>query len=210
MKWAFEEQRVGSNGQPMGHFDIPKLHALTHYSSWIKKMGTLDNVNTALTEALHKAVEAAFRHSNRVDFIPQMCFWDDRRLSVEMREVTLRFLALDEVGNWSCKIHKSFDVANEVRLAQPLLASLKPYTSLFDVEKSLEVPGFQNAILAYIEILHQQSRQAGRALETDLYTTCLENPNSLSISLASSAALTYLSFQGGGKFNRHLICCTQN
>jgi hypothetical protein len=173
-------------------------------------MGTLDNINTALTEALHKTVKAAFCHSNRVDFISQMCFWDDRRLSVEMREATLRFLALDDVGHWSCKIHKSFDVPNEVRQARPLLASLKPYTSLLDVEKNLEVPRFQKAMLAYIKILHQQLRQAGRALETDLYTTCLENRNSLSISHASSAALTYLSFHGGGKFKRHLICCTQN
>jgi hypothetical protein len=49
MKWAFEEQQLGRNGQSMGHFDIPKLHAFTHYSTWIKRMGTLDNVNTALT-----------------------------------------------------------------------------------------------------------------------------------------------------------------
>ncbi len=88
----------------MGHFDIPKLHALTHYATWIKKMGTLDDVNTALTEALHKTVKAAFRHSNKVDFIPQMYFWDDRRLTVEMREATLQFLALDDVGHWSSKI----------------------------------------------------------------------------------------------------------
>ncbi len=65
-------------------------------------------------------------------------------------------------------------------------------------------------MLAYIKNLCQQSWQAGRALETDLYTTCLENPSSLSISPASSAALTFLSFQGGGKLKRHLIRCTQN
>jgi hypothetical protein len=210
IKWAFEEQRLESNGQAMGHFNIPKLHVLTQYSSWIKKMCTLDNVNTAVTEALHKTVKAAFCHSNKVDFIPQMCFWDDRRLSVEMREVTLRSLALDDMGHSSCKIHKSFDVSSKMRPARPLLASLKPYRPLLDVEKSLEVPGFQKAMLAYIKILHLQSCQAGRALKTDLYTTCLENPKSLSLSPASSAALTYLSFQGGQKFKRHLIRCTQN
>jgi hypothetical protein len=80
-------------------------------------MGTLDNVNTALTEALHKTVKAAFRHSNRVDFIPHICFWDDRQLPVEMRKATLLFLASDDVGHWSCKIHKSLDVPSEVRPA---------------------------------------------------------------------------------------------
>jgi hypothetical protein len=82
----------------MGHFDIPKLHALTHYATWIKRMGTLDNINTALTKAIHKTVKAAFRHSNKVDFFSQMCFWDDRQISVEMREATLKYLALEELG----------------------------------------------------------------------------------------------------------------
>jgi hypothetical protein len=113
LKWAFEKQQLG-NGQQMGHFDIPKLHDLTHYSTWIRQMGTLDNVNTAPTKAMHKTVKAAFCHTNNVDLIPLMCFWDDRRLSVEMREVTLKFLAVDEVGHWSCKIQGSHDVPGEV------------------------------------------------------------------------------------------------
>jgi hypothetical protein len=114
------------------------------------------------------------------------------------------------VGHWSSKIHKSFDVLTEVRPAQPLLASLKPFTLLLDMEESIEVPGLQKAMLAYIKNLHQQSCQADRALETDLYTTCLENPSSLSNSPASSAALMFLFFQCGGKFKKHLIRCTQN
>jgi sugar/nucleoside kinase (ribokinase family) len=101
----------------MGHFDIPKLYALFHYVLWIRKMGILVNVNTALTEALHKTVKAAFRHSNKVDFIPQMCFWDDWRLSVEMRKATLQFLALDDVGHCSCTIQGHFEVPREVRPA---------------------------------------------------------------------------------------------
>jgi hypothetical protein len=82
----------------MGHFDIPKLHALSHYSTWIKEIGTIDNINTALTAALHKTVKAAFCQSNKVDFVPQMCFWDNQRLSVETREATLQYLALNERG----------------------------------------------------------------------------------------------------------------
>ncbi len=62
-------------------------------------MGTLDNVNTALTKTMHKTVTAAFRHSNAVDFFPQTCFWDDGQLSVEMIEATLRYLAVNEQGS---------------------------------------------------------------------------------------------------------------
>ncbi len=89
-----------------------------------------------------------------MDLIPEMCFWDDQRLSVELREATLQYLALDDVGHWSCKIQGSFNVPSEVRPARPLLASLKPYTSLLEVEIFLEVPRFQRAMLAYVKNLY--------------------------------------------------------
>ncbi len=136
LKWVFAEQHVGSSGLDMGHFDIPKLHALTHYSNWIKAMGTLDNVNTAPTKALHKTVRAAFCHSNKVDFLPQICFWDDQRLSVEMRKATLSFLALEYIGFWSDIIQGPFDLEPEVRPALPLLAGLQPYIPLAAAESN--------------------------------------------------------------------------
>jgi hypothetical protein len=81
-----------------------------------------------------------------------------------------------------------------VRPSQLALASLKQYTSLLDKEKCLELPEFHKAMHAYIQNLHYQSRQAGWALESELYKTCLENPNSQSLSPASSAALIFSSF----------------
>ncbi len=81
----------------MGHINIPKLHSLTHYSIWIIEMGTLDSVNTLQTKTLHNDLKEAYLNSNKVDYIAQMCFWDDRRLSVKTREVTLQHLASDEV-----------------------------------------------------------------------------------------------------------------
>ncbi len=142
----------------MGHCNIPKLHSLTHYSDWIKEMGTLDNVNTALTEALHKTVKAAFRHSNKVDFLLQMCFWDDQRLSVKMRKATFRFLAIDDVGHWSSKIEGPFDVDAEVQSAKLLLASLKPYAELSTLERQGQVLGFEAAMVSYIKKLYQASQ----------------------------------------------------
>jgi hypothetical protein len=46
-------------------------------------MGTLDSINTLHTEAQHKGVKEVHRGSNKVDYVSQMCFWDNRRLSVE-------------------------------------------------------------------------------------------------------------------------------
>lgn len=93
---------------------MPKLYALSHYSTWIKEMRTLNNVNIALTEALHETVKVAFCHSNKVDFVPQMCFQDDQQLLVKMREATLQYLALNELGPWGNKIYEPFDVPGEV------------------------------------------------------------------------------------------------
>ncbi len=111
---VFERQRLGSDGHQRGHFGIPKCHALTHYAHWRKRMETLDNVNTALSETLHKTVKAAFRHSNKVDFFTQMCFWDDQQLLVEMREATFRYLAVGEQGPWRSKIQGSFELLGKV------------------------------------------------------------------------------------------------
>jgi hypothetical protein len=47
-------------------------------------MGTLDSVNTSQIETLHKSVKEAYQNSNKVNYAAQMCFWDDRRLAVEV------------------------------------------------------------------------------------------------------------------------------
>ncbi len=100
-------------------------------------MGTMDNVNIALTEALHKTVKAAFRHSNKVNLFPQMCFWDDWQLSVEMREATLKYQAVDQQGFWSSKIQGAFELLGKVRRVLPLLAGLKPYMLLGILKREL-------------------------------------------------------------------------
>ncbi len=77
LKWVFSKQRLRQNGKEMGHFNVPKLHLLTHYATWIKETGTLNSVNTSQMEVLHKRVKEAYQNSNKVDYVAQMCFWDD-------------------------------------------------------------------------------------------------------------------------------------
>jgi hypothetical protein len=77
LKWVFSKQRLRHNGEEMGHFNIPKLHSLTHYATCIKVIRTLDSVNTSQMEVLHKSVKEAYRNSNKVDYVAQMCFWND-------------------------------------------------------------------------------------------------------------------------------------
>ncbi len=115
-----------------------------------------------------------------------MCFWDDQRLSVEMREATLQCLVLNERGPLSNKIHGSFDVPGEVQPMVPLLASLKPYTSFSALENQLQLPGFVKAMAAYVKKLKLQSQSAGKVLDENIYSNCLENIQSLFVSQAAS------------------------
>ena len=67
-------------------FKLPKLHAMQHYVSSIRRFGTVDNYNTEATERLHiDLAKNAFRATNKRDYGTQMCRW------LRRREAVLRF-----------------------------------------------------------------------------------------------------------------------
>ncbi|KAF8252847.1 hypothetical protein K440DRAFT_509360, partial [Wilcoxina mikolae CBS 423.85] len=56
---------------------IPKIHSLFHYIECIKEMGSVDNSDTEVSEAVHKnLIKGGYRASNKVDYIPQMLRWE--------------------------------------------------------------------------------------------------------------------------------------
>ncbi|THU98815.1 hypothetical protein K435DRAFT_795398 [Dendrothele bispora CBS 962.96] len=62
------------------HFNLPKLHFLSHYCRAVKLYGTTDNYNTETTERLHiDFAKDAYRASNRKDEYTQMTRWLERR-----------------------------------------------------------------------------------------------------------------------------------
>jgi hypothetical protein len=62
------------------HFNIPKLHACSHYASSIRIYGTTDNYNTQATEQLHiDLAKDAYRATNKKEEYPQMTAWLERR-----------------------------------------------------------------------------------------------------------------------------------
>jgi hypothetical protein len=62
------------------HFNIPKIHACSHYASSIRIYGTTDNYNTQATERLHiDLAKDAYRATNKKDEFPQMTTWLERR-----------------------------------------------------------------------------------------------------------------------------------
>ncbi|KAI1781759.1 hypothetical protein LXA43DRAFT_907812 [Ganoderma leucocontextum] len=58
------------------HFNIPKLHWISHYVASIYNFGTCDGLSTEISECLHiDFAKMAYRASNRRAYIKQMVVW---------------------------------------------------------------------------------------------------------------------------------------
>jgi hypothetical protein len=69
------------------HFNIPKLHALLHYTNCIRSLGSADGYNTESPERLHiDFAKEAYRASNKRDYVEQMAVWLQRHEAMWLRE----------------------------------------------------------------------------------------------------------------------------
>ncbi|KAG1850231.1 hypothetical protein DFJ58DRAFT_716846 [Suillus subalutaceus] len=75
------------------HFNIPKLHQLSHYVHSILLFGTTDGFNTELPERLHiDFAKEAYHASNKRDYEEQMALWLQRQEAVFLRGSYLDWL----------------------------------------------------------------------------------------------------------------------
>jgi Plavaka transposase len=80
------------------HFNIPKLHSLTHYISSIRLFGTTDNYNTEQTERLHiDFAKEAYRATNRKDIYYQMTTWLQRREKIQLHMMLINLRQHDHL-----------------------------------------------------------------------------------------------------------------
>ncbi|KZS92029.1 hypothetical protein SISNIDRAFT_413529, partial [Sistotremastrum niveocremeum HHB9708] len=74
-------------------FEIPKLHAISHYIAMIRLKGTADGYNTESPERLHiDFAKLAYRASNKVQPIKQMTLWLQRQEAVNKQEAYLSWI----------------------------------------------------------------------------------------------------------------------
>lgn len=74
------------------HFNVPKVHALLHYSSSILLFGTTDNYNTEQTERLHiDFTKDAYRATNHKDEYNQMTTWLERREKLQQHAMFIKW-----------------------------------------------------------------------------------------------------------------------
>jgi hypothetical protein len=70
------------------HFNIPKLHSLSHYEPAIWQFKTTDNYNTEQSKCLHiDLAKDAYHATNHKDEYSQMMIWLEHREKIE-RHVT--------------------------------------------------------------------------------------------------------------------------
>lgn len=80
--------------RPQGHFNIPKIHALLHYTSSIRLHGTPDGYNTELPERLHiDFAKRAYRASNKRNYTIQMARWLTRHEAVNINTAYVDWLS---------------------------------------------------------------------------------------------------------------------
>ena len=80
------------------HFNIPKIHAIMHYATCIRALGSPDGYNTESPERLHiDFAKEAYRASNKRDYMEQMALWLQRREAMWVRESYLIWIE-DRLG----------------------------------------------------------------------------------------------------------------
>ncbi|TFK70185.1 hypothetical protein BDN72DRAFT_870442 [Pluteus cervinus] len=73
------------------HFQIPKIHVIEHYSTFIQLYGTTDNYNTEYTERLHIDLAKDAYPGNGTDQLPQMTRWLERREKMVHHKATIEW-----------------------------------------------------------------------------------------------------------------------
>ena len=75
------------------HFNIPKLHAIQHYVEAITYLGSADGYNSESPERLHiDFAKAAYRASNKRDYLEQMAVWLQRQEAMWMKDSYLMWV----------------------------------------------------------------------------------------------------------------------
>src|SRR5277367_6246025 len=91
MKVAFKALRPVDKSTDEGHFNFPKFHIMTHYTSFIRDFGAADNFDTEHSEAGHKyQVKEFYKRTNkRQGYEDQICLHITRRTKMLAMEDAL-------------------------------------------------------------------------------------------------------------------------
>lgn len=117
---AFHKHKYHAFGEQREQFNLPKLHSLSHYSSAIRALGTLDGYNTELPERLHiDYAKKGYNASNKRNYISQMTIWLQRQEAVHRLRSYISWVRplVEEVRAWD--VEQDNDILEEQDLEGP-------------------------------------------------------------------------------------------
>ena len=98
------------------HFNISKIHSMSHYVDAIRHLGTADGYSTDWSERLHiEFAKLAYRASSKKDYLEQMAVWLNRHEAVQRFQDYLEFSGIQDVtpATVPAKTTRTSSVADE-------------------------------------------------------------------------------------------------
>ncbi|KIO24757.1 hypothetical protein M407DRAFT_51577, partial [Tulasnella calospora MUT 4182] len=152
------------------HFNIPKLHALIHYTALIHLHGTPDGYNTETPERLHiDYAKSGYRASNKKDYTKQMTTFMSRMEAVTIRHELIRLHQPDLDENPQMEIDDPQDLSESSEPAEPQTVQVQrsvitfarisplPSVPIATIEQNFGVKDFLPVLEEYLErTLHSQ------------------------------------------------------
>ena len=221
----FLEQRIFN-------FAFVKMHLPLHVTRKIRSMGSPDNFTTDISERLHiEHAKKAYRATNRVDYVTQMLYYNDRQLSLKYMDATLKHLALqgivfpfDEISEDQPGCSRSVQVRNERQSNRPLSVRVRNEN---ENENELQVPRLAGPVPKLKITLLQAQKMFGipdlarhfkdRIIEewkADLFHSICgsdtEYPQRVRIKVYNSAVYFYQPYQQPLDVKKQLLRCRPN
>ena len=150
------------------HFNIPKLHFLSHYVDLITLFGTTDNFNTQYTERLHiDYAKDAYAATNKKDEFAQMTVWLERKEKIQRHEQYIKWSMSG--GNPASQNQRNWTPPGLDNRRTMSLSKRAPHlVPLNRITEKWHAPLFSTALRRYISLLRNPELNA-RQLEHSLW-----------------------------------------
>ena len=151
------------------HFNIPKVHFMSHYIDLITLFGTTDNFNTQYTERLHiDFAKDAYAATNKKDEYTQMTMWLERKEKIQRHEQYIKW-STSGAGNSSAQIQHDWTPPGLDTGRTMSLSKRAPHMVPLDrITEKWHAPLFRTALRRYISLQNDPDVNAAQ-LERSLW-----------------------------------------
>ncbi len=151
------------------HFNIPKVHFLSHYIDLITLFGTTDNFNTQYTERLHiDYAKDAYAATNKKDEYIQMTTWLERKEKIQRHEQYIKWSASTS-GDPSAQNQRDWALPGlDIRRTMSLSKRAAYVVHLNQITEKWHAPLFRIALRRYISLRNNPELNAAQ-LERSLW-----------------------------------------